>query len=140
MRARRSFEVLCVSLVANNMSEWPGSVLRCTIRYCTSATKVGVWPAIFIPSSAALSLLPSGLPLTLDFHRFATTLFLPSPRGLATKQPLWHATVKRLLCVSPCRRKQTEGKREREGEREKWANSIKNTKNAPRVFSTVNPV
>lgn len=135
-----SFMVLGVSLAVHDTREWWSRVLQrtSTISYCTSATKVGVWSTIFIPSLAALSLLSNNLSLTLDSHRFVTILFLPPPHGLATKQLLWHAMVKRLLCVSLCRRKQIARgmcTRARACEFDKEF-----AKNAPRIFSCINSV
>lgn len=107
---------------ANNTSEWRHRVLRRTIPYCTSATKAGVWLAIFIPSSAALSpfLFPLRASLTLDSHRFATLLPYPSC-GLATKQPPCDTPQGKtaLMCISANRRKQARKKEKRKKKKRK---------------------
>lgn len=111
-------------------------VLQRTIPYCTSATKVGVWLAIFIPSSATLSpfLFPLA-PLTLDSHRFATLLPQPSC-GLATKQPACdtpHGKTALMCICESTKSKQRERKRKGEEEKERKYDRVR--KKRPVAFT-----
>lgn len=120
----------------NNTSEWRHRVLRRTIPYCTSATKVRVWLAIFISSSATLSpfLFPLPASLTLDSHRFATLLPYPSC-GLATKQPPCDTPQGKtaLMCISESAKASNEKERKKK-KRKKEKEDRNNGKNATRGY------